>query len=64
MVKKLVYITMLFFILQTSSAIAGADGNEDLKSSNGKILPPNVLKVLVEQCLNLIMRLMVPYLNR
>ena len=36
MVKKLVYITMLFFILQTSSAIAGADGNEDLKSSNGK----------------------------
>ena len=27
---------MLFFILQTSSAIAGADGNEDLKSSNGK----------------------------
>ena len=27
---------MLFFILQTSSAIAGTDGSEDLKSSNGK----------------------------
>jgi len=36
MIKKLIYIAMLFFILQTSSAIAGTDGSEDLKSSNGK----------------------------
>ena len=56
MIRKIIYISIFAFLLQTSPVVAGSTGSEELKDSNSQEqLEVNALKVSVEQCFHLIM---------
>ena len=54
MVRKIIYISIFAFLLQTGSINAGSTESEELKGSNSQSAVGDALKISVELCLSLI----------